>query len=238
MSRRDWPQFYARFCRAVGFGKWIQPSDRASCSSVLERLWNDRLALVPQIATAGYDLVVAPSYSIWTRRPRTEHLYNLKRSLIFYQEVQRLGVTAAPRLAWVIEQDIRRYVAWILANPAVELVGLDWMTYRGDTDWQGQMEGLGLLDRLTGRRLKYLINGPTTSSRYADIFTRIEPGRVCLTSSTLAPPPPERDHQLSLGAAGRPAATFERRCTAQRSVIAEGEQIARGRGARRVLVAT
>jgi Domain of unknown function (DUF4417) len=205
---------------------------------VLERLWNDSPALLPQIAMAGYDLVVAPSYSTWTPRPRTEHLYNLKRSLIFYRALQRLGVPAAPRLAWVTEQDIRRYAAWVLANPAVELVGLDWMTYRADSDWQGQMEGLGLLDRLTGRRLRYLINGPTTTSRYADIFTRVGLQRVCLTSSTLAPPPPEGDHQLSLGAGGRSATTFERRCAVQRSLIAEGEWIARARTGWRVLVAT
>lgn len=196
---------------------------------VLERLWNDSLALVPQIATAGYDLVVAPSYSTWTPRPRTEHLYNLKRSLIFFQALQQLGASAAPRLAWVTEHDIRRSAAWVLTNPTVELVGLDWMTYRADPDWQGQMEGLALLDRLTGRRLRYLINGPTTSSRYADIFTEVGRGRVCLTSSTLAPPPPEGDHQLSLGTARRSGATFARRCEAQRQRIAEGDRIARTR---------
>jgi hypothetical protein len=195
--------------------------------NVLERLWNDGHALLPQIAAAGYDLVVAPSYSTWTPRPRTEHLYNLKRSLIFYRALQQLGVSAVPRLAWVVEQDIRRYAAWVLANPAVELVGLDWTTYRGDTDWWGQMAGLGLLDRLTGRRLRYLINGPTTSSRHADIFTRLGSGRVCLTSSTLAPPPPEGDHQSSLGVGGRTVTTFEGRCAVQRRLIAEGERIAR-----------
>jgi hypothetical protein len=202
---------------------------------VLERLWKDSLTLLPQIATAGYDLVVAPSYSTWTPRPRTEHLYNLKRSLFFYGVLQRLGVSAVPRLAWVIEQDIRRDAAWVLANPAVELVGLDWTTYRADMDWRGQVEGLGLLDRLTGRRLKYLINGPTTSSRCADIFTRVGPGRIHLTNSTLAPPPPDNDKQLLLGSGGRSASTFESRCAVQRRAIAEGEQIARAQSSERPL---
>jgi hypothetical protein len=180
---------------------------------------------------AGCDLVVAPSYSTWTARPRTEHLYNLKRSLVVYRALQRLGVSTVPRLAWVIDRDIRRYAAWVLANPAVELVGLDWMTYRGDTDWRGQVEGLGLLDGLTGRRLKYPINGPTTSSRCADIFARIGPSRVCVTNSTLAPPPRENDQQLSsLDAGGRSAATFERRCAVQRRLVADGERIAWSRG--------
>jgi hypothetical protein len=184
---------------------------------VLERLWNDSLALLPEIATAGFDLVVAPSYSTWTPRPRTEHLYNLKRSLFFFQALQQLGASAVPRLAWVTEHDVRRWAVWLLANPAVERVGLDWTTYRTDSDWRAQIEGLGLLDRLTGRRLRYLINGPTTSKRYADIFVKIEPSRACLTSSTLAPPPSGN------------AATFVDRCTAQRRVVAEGERIASSR---------
>lgn len=109
---------------------------------VLERLWNEGAVLLPQVATAGYDLVVAPSYSTWTPRPRTEHLYNLKRSLIVYRALQRLGVSAAPRLAWVTKQDIRRYAAWVLVNPAVELVGLDWMTYRGRSGLAGADGGV------------------------------------------------------------------------------------------------
>jgi hypothetical protein len=194
---------------------------------VLERLWNDSPALLPEIAAAGFDLVVGPSYSTWTPRPRTEHLYNLKRSFIFYRALQQLGAPAVPRLAWVTEHDVRRCAAWVLANPAVELIGLDWTTYRADADWRAQLEALGLLDRMTGRRLRYLINGPTTSSRHADIFTRVGPPRVCLTSSTLAPPPPEGNHQLLLSADGRSVSTFEGRCVAQRRIIVEGRQIAR-----------
>lgn len=181
---------------------------------VLERLWNDGPALLREIATAGFDLLVAPSFSTWTPRPRTEHLYNLKRSLVCFQALQQLGTPAVPRLAWVTEYDVRRWAAWLLANPAVERVGLDWTTYRSDSDWRAQIEGLGLLDRLTGRRLRYLINGPTTNSRYADIFVKVVPPRVCLTSSTLAPPPTGG------------AATFQDRCTAQRRVVAEGRRIA------------
>jgi Domain of unknown function (DUF4417) len=184
---------------------------------VLERLWADSLALLPQIAEAGFDLIVAPSFSTWTPRPRTEHLYNLKRSLVVFQALQQLGAPTLPRVAWVTQYDIRRWATWLDANPAVERVGLDWMTYRSDKDWRSQIEGLGLLDRLTGRRLTYLINGPTKSSRYADIFVKIGPRRVCVTSSTLAPPP----------TADR--STFQDRCAAQRRVVAEGEQIARHR---------
>jgi hypothetical protein len=193
---------------------------------VLERLWNDSPTLLREIATAGFDLVVAPSYSTWTPRPRTEHLYNLKRSLVFFQALRQLGASAVPRLAWVTEHDVRRCAAWLLANPAVEFVGLDWTTYRADSDWRAQIEGLGLLDRLTGRRLRYLINGPTTSNRCADVFIKVRPTRVCLTSSTLGPPPPERNDQLPLSAGERSTATFEDRCAARRRVIAEGERIA------------
>jgi hypothetical protein len=58
---------------------------------ILERLWNEAGALFPQIAEARFDLVVAPSYSKWSPRPRTEFLIAAKRSLEAFAILQKLG---------------------------------------------------------------------------------------------------------------------------------------------------
>src|SRR6186997_1109639 len=38
----------------------------------LEHLWNQRAVFLPELAIAGFDLIVAPSYSAWEPRPRPE----------------------------------------------------------------------------------------------------------------------------------------------------------------------
>jgi hypothetical protein len=96
---------------------------------ILERLWDEAKDLLPEIADAAFDAVVAPSFSIWTPRPRTEFLYQAKRSLIVFHALQRMNVPAIPRVAWLIEHDVQRWAEWA-SEEAVRTVALDLMTFR------------------------------------------------------------------------------------------------------------
>lgn len=195
---------------------------------ILERLWNEGAKLIPQIAEAAYDLVVSPSYSTWAPRPRTEFLYNAKRSLIVFQALQMKGVSAVPRVTWAIEHDVRRFARWLRANPAAELVALDLSTYRSPQDWCRQLDGLALLDRLTRRHLVYLINGPSTVERCAEIYCTVPERRVRFTNSTIAAPAAKGEpRQLQLVGRDRTGPTFRGRCVAQREMIRAATRLAR-----------
>jgi hypothetical protein len=167
---------------------------------LLEQLWG-RPELLEQIAEGSYDLVVCPSYSLYLGRPRPNHLDNLKRSLLIFEELDRLGVRAVPRVAFVVERDVVRAAKWIEACAVVQ-VAADLMTYRDDPSWQEQVELLDRLDHLTGRRLHYVVNGPGVFRRVRYLYERIDEERLTLTEATLASPP------WAAGAAG----DFRLRC--------------------------
>jgi hypothetical protein len=194
---------------------------------ILERLWNEGARLVPEIAEAAYDLVVSPSYSAWSPRPRTEFLYNAKRSLIVFRALQMTGAQAVPRVTWAIEHDVRRFASWLSANPAIELVALDWSTYRQSEDWRRQLEGFALLDRLTRKHLVYLINGPSTLERCAEIYSTVPERRVRITNSTIAAPVGHESRQLQLTSRDRAGPTFAGRCGAQRALLRRAVDVAR-----------
>lgn len=156
---------------------------------LLERVWDELPLLAPALAVAGYDLIVAPSYSCWFGRARTEHMYNLKRSLRVLTALQGLGAPAIPRIGWVTVHDVERAAEWIDANPGVKAVGVDLATFRTDAGWAAQVEGLDLLDRLTEHRLSYVINGPSEVDRCVALFAAVSPDRVCLTNALNAGPP-------------------------------------------------
>lgn len=196
---------------------------------ILERLWNEGARLVPEIADAAYDLVISPSYSTWSPRPRPEFLYNVKRSLIVFRALQLTGARAVPRVAWAIEHDVRRFADWLDANPAVELVALDWSTYRAPEDWRRQLEGFGLFDRLTRRHLMYLINGPSTVERCAEIYSTVPERRVRMTNSTIAAPAKDEPRQLMLTSHDRTGSSFGGRCVTQRELLRRSVRIARHR---------
>jgi hypothetical protein len=149
---------------------------------LLETIWYRRFQLIPQIAAAGYDFCVPPSYSNYWRRPRPEYLYNIKRSLDFFQLLQIHGVPAIPRLAWLIGHDVDRCAAWVAANPSVSLIALDYSD-SSPGGWRRALLLLRRFDRLTGQKLRYLIHGPSVTHRYLDLYRLLGLDRVHLTNS-------------------------------------------------------
>jgi hypothetical protein len=157
----------------------------------IERMWSREEQLIVELAAAGYDAVVAPSFSTYLPRPRTEYLINMRRSMIYFGALQSAGITAVPRLAWNISHDARRCAAWAQKNPAVRMVALDLATHRVTADWRDQVDGLEIFDSMTGRTMTYLINGATTVGRCQDLVDVAE-GRARITNATtqarIAPP--------------------------------------------------
>jgi hypothetical protein len=151
---------------------------------VLEVAWERGLRLVKQIAAAGYDTVVSPSFSTYWPRPATEFLINSKRSLAYWSALQAEGVRAIPRVTWLTTGDAIRFGLWVQENPLVGAVAIDLSTYRRAEDWREQMEGLELFDRLTGERLVYLLNGLTVERRCLEVFSLLGISRARITNAT------------------------------------------------------
>lgn len=191
--------------------------------SYLERLWNEAAHLLPELAEARYDWVTGPSYSCWAPRSRYEQMYNLKRAFRIFEGLQKLGMPAIPRIGWGVEADVERSAEWLNKNRCVETVALDLSTYRAGEDWRSQVDGLRLLDRRTRRHLSYLVNGPTAVARCAELYTVVPARRLCITNSTLAPPPePSVARQLELSTPkDKPGRKFAAACAKSRQVLKE-----------------
>jgi hypothetical protein len=155
---------------------------------LLEACWPKRSALAHALAEAGFDLVIAPSYSTYTPRSRTDHLIELRRSMLFYEALQNAGLTAIPRLGWVVPFDVERFARWSNSQGALTHVAVDMQTIRHGPHWQGELELLRAFDRQTGRRLHYLINGPGTNTRLRAL-ARVLGTRATITHARMLGPP-------------------------------------------------
>jgi hypothetical protein len=151
---------------------------------VIEDMWSREERLIAELAEAAYDAIVAPSFSTYTPRPRTEYLINMRRSMIYFGALQGAGITAIPRLAWNVSHDARRCARWALRNPGVAMVALDLATHRVPADWRAQIEGLEIFDSMTGETMSYLINGPTRIDRCEDLLRIAGTKRICVTNAT------------------------------------------------------
>jgi hypothetical protein len=156
----------------------------------VERLWNERSVLIPKLAAGGFDFIGGPSYSTYLPRPRPEYFWATKRSLITVSELQKLGASVIPRVAWVTPFDALRYAHYLNQCNSIRYVVIDWTGSRSRAEWNRQLANLRHFDRATRRHLNYIINGPSRLDRCVDLFESVDPKRVCLTGSVLAQPPP------------------------------------------------
>jgi hypothetical protein len=148
---------------------------------LMEILWARRRTIVPQIAEAGYDIVAPPSFSARINHPPAEFLYNLKRSLVFFSMLQWAGVPTLPRLAWLCEGDVERVAEWCNAQPRLQMVALD-LAVKQPEEWVRQVALLQRFDSLTGKRLRFLVHGPSAPGRLDELFS-ILADRLRLTGS-------------------------------------------------------
>jgi hypothetical protein len=193
--------------------------------SVLEGLWEDA-SRFRSVATGGWDVITGPSYSLWHRRPRPFHFHSLKRSYLAFEAFQEEGATAIPRADFIDIRDVERQASWFNANQCVEMVGFDWMTSRGQRQWDTNVDLLALFDGLTGNRLRYLVNGTTTFPRIRYLFELLGGDRLTLSDATAVGPIPAESttEELSADVLSDPA--WRRRLTLRESRIAQARAAA------------
>jgi hypothetical protein len=182
----------------------------------LEHLWNNRERFLAELAEGGFELIVAPSYSQWEPRPRPEHLWAAKRSLWVFGRLHELGAPVIPRVCWAVPGDAIRWAEWFAENPRVSLASLDLTTYRGEAVFAEQLELLGEFDRKSGRRVSFIVNGPSKLERAAALFERVDPDRVHLTNSR------------AIARDGLPGTTYAEKEETEREVILAARRTAIG----------
>lgn len=82
---------------------------------LVEAFWTRRRTerLVEQIAAQGWDLVLAPNWSIFGNWPRVEHLLNMRRCLLVAGELAAAGVATLVNVYWFRLEDLHRWAAWV-----------------------------------------------------------------------------------------------------------------------------
>jgi hypothetical protein len=104
-------------------------------------------------------------YSVWHRDaagrtvPRIEHLYNQKRGLVIYAELQDLGVPAIPNVYWGVREDLHRWADWLGQNPCVTTIAMDLQTVDTDTDWGEVIRDVEYFSSILPRDIRCLFSG-------------------------------------------------------------------------------
>lgn len=164
---------------------------------LVEAFWTYRKRdrLIEEIASQGWDLVLAPNFSIYGNWPRTEHLLNMRRCLLICQEFADAGVSTVPNLYWFRLEDLKRYTEWIADAPPPAIAinvqtvrenvnwdswarpGLHWLAATLPADMPVILTGLSRVDRIAeavelfGSRLTLVSQNPHQYALHGAIMT-------------------------------------------------------------------
>ena len=162
---------------------------------LVEAFWTARRTLIPQIAAQGWDLVLAPNYSMYANQPRAEHLLNFRRNLLIASELADAGVAAVPNLYWFRKEDLDRYLSWV-DDTRPSAIAVNLQTFRTDEDWElmalpgltylsmglpedlvvivagsSRVDRIGALVELFGERLRLVAQNAQAYARHGALMT-------------------------------------------------------------------
>jgi len=152
--------------------------------SIIEEIWADRKSFYGWISEKNFLLATGINYSIWLDQPHAERLYNLKRGLITFSEMQRYGIPAIPHIYWYGHRDIERLAGWLNNNPQIKSIALNMQTMKIKNDWEPYLDDLAYFTSRLENNVKYIVSGPSTKARITNIKEILK--NVTLTNTTCA----------------------------------------------------
>lgn len=149
-----------QLCALVGYGE----------DPLVEAFWTRRREVIPEIAAQGWDLVLAPNYSMYGNQPRAEHLLNFRRNLLIACEMAEAGLAAVPNVYWFRKEDLDRHLGWFEdVHPAA--IACNLQTFRTPEDWEGMaLPGLAYLAGGLSPETKVIVTGSSRADRIVELL--------------------------------------------------------------------
>lgn len=152
----------------------------------LEGFWRHREQIYPLLRQ--FNLVFSPNFSVYEDSPRYEHLVNIRRSVVVYEEMLGRGIRVAPDVAWYQKTDLDNWAEYVRRNEikciatSAQTVGTGLHTLGS---WKGYLAGIRYLAELLPRDVGIVIVGVSSPRKVAVAFREIARNgrRLCFMNS-------------------------------------------------------
>lgn len=134
----------------------------------IEGLWDNRKALYRQFAEFPWKAIIAPNFSVYEDAPRIDHLYNMKRSSIVYNELLDAGLPAVPDISWYNRIDLDQWCREIYKNQ-IKTIAFSFQTVstqsKASNIWRHYLMGYHYLMQQIPEDVSVLIAGIVSAER-------------------------------------------------------------------------
>lgn len=129
---------------------------------ILEGMWDKRKSIYSQLKQLQLEAVIAPNFSVYEDAPRIDHLHNIRRSVIMYNELLDSGINAIPDVSWFNIHDLKNWCSEIVKNKmkiiafSFQVVGVGLKT---SNEWMNSLVGFQYLCQNIPSDTKIIIAG-------------------------------------------------------------------------------
>jgi hypothetical protein len=156
---------------------------------VLEGLWLNRRSVIQELRGLGFDLILAPNFSVWYDHSRFEQLIQQRRSFIFFHELIEAGLPAIPDIGWSrFEPDGQLWADWVNSQPSLTAVSLfcdGRKVHASERALRETLEDIALFHQAVRHDVTFLLGGVHAPDRLA-AYRRAAPGRRLVICNGMA----------------------------------------------------
>lgn len=134
----------------------------------LEGFWDKRSEVYEDLKQFKWRAIIAPNFSVYEDAPRVDHLYNMKRSSVVYNEMIEIGLPAIPDISWYNQIDLDQWIREINGNElktiAFSFQVVD-VRLKASNLWKHYLMGFKYLCQRIGQDVQIVVAGVVSPNR-------------------------------------------------------------------------
>lgn len=143
----------------------------------LEGFWDNRYSIYKSFKTLGFAFVLSPNFSVYDDSPRIDHLYNIKRNTIVYNELLDIGINAVPDVSWYNRSDLDYWINEINKNK-IKIVSFSFQNVgvglKPSNIWKHSLLGFRYFCSNISNDVDIIIAGIVSPFRISEIYQTIK----------------------------------------------------------------
>lgn len=152
----------------------------------LEGIWDKRKNIISQLKEFPWTAVISPNFSVYEDTPRLDHLYNIKKSSVVYNEMLDAGLPAVPDVSWYNRADLAQWIKEINRNDikcisfSFQTVGTD---IRASNTFLNYLMGFKYLTGQISSNVEVILAGVASPARVQAI-RNVCPNRISILNQS------------------------------------------------------
>ena len=134
----------------------------------LEGIWDKRTNIISQLQEFPWVAVISPNFSVYEDAPRMDHLYNMKRSSVVYNEMIDAGLPAVPDISWYNRIDLDQWIREI-NDQDIKCIAFSFQTVgtglRASNTYLNYMMGFKYLTDRISPKIEIILAGVASPAR-------------------------------------------------------------------------